>query len=57
MKVKAKVRCEFEIEYEDANYDIEYTKENIEMETINELLDFETEDSIQIIRILSIQKQ
>lgn len=57
MKVIAKIRCDFEIEYEDMNDDVEYTKENITMETINDLLDFETDDSIQMIKILSIQKR
>jgi hypothetical protein len=57
MKVKARVRCDFDIEYDDDNNDIEYTKENITMETVRDLLDVEIEESLEIIKILSIQRQ
>ena len=57
MKVKAIVRCEFEIEYEDQNDDISYTKENIIMEGVQRLIDRETDESLQYIQILQIEKQ
>lgn len=57
MKVKAKIRCIFDIEYEDENDDIDYTKENITMERIEDLLDLETDESLQFIQILEIEKQ
>lgn len=56
MKVKALVRCIFEIEYEDDNYDIEYTKENIVMNDLDELTYLKTEDSIHYITIIEIDK-
>lgn len=56
MKVKAKISCIFDIEYEDQNDNINYTKENITMETIQDLLDMETDESLQFVQILEIEK-
>ena len=56
LKVKAKVLCEFEIEYEDDNLDINYTKENIEMSYLKELVGLETDESIQIVQVSEINK-
>lgn len=57
MRVKAKISCIFDIEYEDQNDNINYTKENITMETIQDLLDMETDESLQFVQILEIEKQ
>lgn len=56
MRVKAMVKCIFEIEYEDDNDDIGHTKENITMSRVDELLESETEKSIQHVTILDIEK-
>lgn len=53
MKVKAIVQCCLEVEIELEKDDINYANELIEMSTIDDLLDYETEDSIQMIRVLS----
>ena len=53
MKVKAIVQCCLEVEIESEKDDIDYVNELIEMSTIEDLLDYETEDSIQMIRVLS----
>jgi len=57
MKVKALVRCIFEIEYEDENEDIEATKENITLSGVEELISLETDNSIQYVYVLDILKQ
>lgn len=56
MKVKAKVMCSFEVEYEDYNDDIKDTETNIRMSNVQELIELETDDSIQIINVVDIQK-
>jgi hypothetical protein len=55
MKVKVRVRCSFEIEYEDDNNDMRLTVENIEMSSIQELIELETDDSIQHINVREIE--
>jgi len=56
MKIKTRVRCTFDIEYEDKNDDISYTKRNILMMSLAEFAEHETSDSIQEISILEIEK-
>jgi hypothetical protein len=59
MIVKAYVRCDFEIEYDDGredNIDIEYTKESIESNRVRDLLDLETEESIQYISVIGCKR-
>jgi len=56
MRVKAEVLCSFTIEYEDDNYDVRYTKENIEMSNVQDLMNYESNDSVQVIDVVSIKK-
>lgn len=56
MKVKALVSCQFEIEYEDQNDDMDYTKENIFMSDISDLLELKTEETIELVNVLSIKR-
>jgi len=56
MKIKALVRCIFEIEYEDQNTDMRDTVENICMSRLDEIIDLETDESIQCITVLESYK-
>ena len=56
MKIKALVRCMFEIEYEDRNTDMRDTVENICMSRLDEIIDLETDESIQCITVLESYK-
>ena len=56
MKIKALVRCIFEIEYEDQNNDIRSTVENICMSRLDEIIDLETDESIKCITVLESYK-
>lgn len=56
MKVRAVIKCEFEIEYEDYNDDITYTRENICMTDVKELIEQKVDDSIEFVNVIGIMQ-
>ena len=52
MKVRALVKCIFEIEYEDESDDINEIEESIRMSNVDELTSLETDESIQYITVI-----